>query len=281
MNVQDYTNYLNPPYELQGAQGAQKTSPLEKIAAAKELTRAADDPALLAISDLFKSNVSGLTQGAQDVTSALSYLNLGDSALTSQSSILDTVKEKLIQASSDTVNQDQRSIIKNEINDLLTQFDKIASTTNYNGDTVLQKSANDSGASDGLGVQVGTSSSDYISLDSIQSNTQGLGLDSLLNDSNLTSQSASSYVDVIDNATTKLNSYRSDIGSTANQLQSSFTTLSSQVVNNSSALSSISNVDYSKEVANFSKQNILSQVGALGQAQANNINQQAVLKLLL
>lgn len=117
MNIQDYTNYLNPPYELQGAQ---QTSPLEKVAAAKELTKAADDPALLAISDLFKTNESGLTQGVENVTNALSYLNIGDEALNEQSTLLDSVKEKLVEASTDTTNDEQRAIIKNEINDILT-----------------------------------------------------------------------------------------------------------------------------------------------------------------
>lgn len=278
MNVQDYTNYLNPPYELQGVQ---QTSPLEKIAAAKELTKAADDPALLAISELFKANESGLTQGVENVTNALSYLNIGDNALEQQSTLLDSVKEKLLEASTDTVNDEQRSIIKNEINDLLTQFNNIASRTNYNGENILQNSPDDSSESNGLGVQIGTLSEDYISSSPIQSNLEGLDLTSLLNETDFSAETANSYIENIDNALTKLNDFRSDIGSTANQLESSFTTLSSQIVNNSSALSGISNVDYAKEVSNFSKQNILAQVGAFGHAQANNINQQAVLKLLL
>lgn len=278
MNIQDYTNYLNPPYELQGAQ---QTSPLEKVAAAKELTKAADDPALLAISDLFKTNESGLTQGVENVTNALSYLNIGDEALNEQSTLLDSVKEKLVEASTDTTNDEQRAIIKNEINDILTQFNNIASTTNYNGENILQSSLEDRSESSGLGVQIGTSAGDYVSSNPIQSNLEGLDLTSLLNETNFTAETANSYIETVDNALTKLNDFRSEISSTANQLESSFTTLSSQVVNNSSALSGISNVDYSKEVSNFSKQNILAQVGAFGQAQANNINQQSVLKLLL
>lgn len=278
MNIQDYTNYLNPPYELQGAQ---QTSPLEKVAAAKELTKAADDPALLAISDLFKTNESGLTQGVENVTNALSYLNIGDEALNEQSTLLDSVKEKLVEASTDTTNDEQRAIIKNEINDILTQFNNIASTTNYNGENILQSSLEDRSESSGLGVQIGTQTGDYVSSNPIQSNLEGLDLTSLLNETNFTAETANSYIETVDNALTKLNDFRSEISSTANQLESSFTTLSSQVVNNSSALSGISNVDYSKEVSNFSKQNILAQVGAFGQAQANNINQQSVLKLLL
>lgn len=278
MTINDYSNYLYIPDELQGVQSSR---PLENIANGEKVTRGSEDPALLAISETLKLNESGLTQGIENINSALSYLKIGDSALGEQSDILDSVKEKLLEASTDTTSDEQRGIIKNEINDLLEQFDNIASSTNYNNETILQNSSDDSSSSNSFGVQIGTESSDFVSSNSIQSNLEGLGLKDLLNDTNFTADSARSYLETIDNAISQVSDYRSDIGSTANQLESSFTSLSSQVVNTNSALSTISNIDFAKEVENFSKQNILAQVGAFGHAQANNINQQSVLRLLL
>lgn len=278
MTVNDYQNYSYLPDELQGVQSP---NALERIATNEKITRSSDDPALLAISESLRANESGLTQSVQNVNSALSYLEIGDSALSEQSDILDSIKEKLLQASTDTTNDEQRANIKNEINDLIEQFDNIASNTDYNNQTILQNSIDDKSSSNELQTQVGTNGEDLISTKSIQSNSEGLGLKELLNDSNFTAQSAGAYLDTIDNAIDTVSSYRGDLGSTASQLESSFTNLSSQVVNNSSALSTISNVDYANEVSNFSKQNILAQVGAFGHAQANNINQQAVLRLLI
>lgn len=278
MTINDYSNYLYIPDELQGVQSSR---PLENIANGEKVTRGSEDPALLAISETLKLNESGLTQGIENINSALSYLKIGDSALGEQSDILDSVKEKLLEASTDTTSDEQRGIIKNEINDLLEQFDNIASSTNYNNETILQNSSDDSSSSNSFGVQIGTESSDFVSSNSIQSNLEGLGLKDLLNDTNFTADSARSYLETIDDAISQVSDYRSDIGSTANQLESSFTSLSSQVVNTNSALSTISNIDFAKEVENFSKQNILAQVGAFGHAQANNINQQSVLRLLL
>jgi len=278
MTINDYSNYLYIPDELQGVQSSR---PLENIANGEKVTRGSEDPALLAISETLKLNESGLTQGIENINSALSYLKIGDSALGEQSDILDSVKEKLLEASTDTTSDEQRGIIKNEINDLLEQFDNIASSTNYNNETILQNSSEDSSSSNSFGVQIGTESSDFVSSNSIQSNLEGLGLKDLLNDTNFTADSARSYLETIDDAISQVSDYRSDIGSTANQLESSFTSLSSQVVNTNSALSTISNIDFAKEVENFSKQNILAQVGAFGHAQANNINQQSVLRLLL
>lgn len=278
MTINDYSNYVYVPDEVQNVG---QVSPLEKIAASKEISRASEDPVLLAISDYLNYNVSGLTQSLSNASSAASYLNIADNALQNQSEILDSIREKLQQASTDTTSDDGRRIIKNEINDLLSQFDNIASSTNYNGETLLQRSPNDSSQSEGLTFQAGTNSNDTISSNAIQSNLEGLGLKELFDDNNLTSESARNYLDTLDQASLKVSDYLSNIGSVSGQLESSYTNLSSQVVNNSSALAAISNIDYSKEVASFSKQNILAQVGSFAQSQANNINQHAVLKHFL
>jgi len=273
----DYSNYVYVPDELQGVQA---TRSLEKIAGNEEVSRASQDPALLALSENLKVNESGLTQGIENVNSALSYLQIGEDALSEQSSLLDNIKEKLLEASTDTTSDEQRVSIKNEIDKLLENIDNLASSTRYNDENILQNGPDDRSGSEEFGVQTGNNSENFVSLNSIQSNVEGLGLSELLNDSSLTPESAREYLDDIENAQDNLSEFRSDIASTSNQLESSYTTLSSQVVNTSSALSGISNVDYANEVANFSKQNILAQVGAFGQAQANNINQQSVLRLL-
>ncbi|MGB5919976.1 flagellin [Arcobacter sp.] len=273
----DYSNYLYVPEELQGVRSS---NPLEKIATNKELTKASDDPALLAISEQLNYEQSGLTQGVQNINSALSYLQIGDSALGEQSDILNTIREKTLQAATDTTSDDQRNIIRNDISKLLEQFDNIASSTSYGDNSILQNSRDDKGESNTFDVQTGTDSQDNTSLNPLQSNTQGLGLDGFLQDGTFSADDARTFLDTIDQASTKLQDFRSDIGSTAQQLESSYTSMSAQVVNNSSALSTISNVDFAKEVSSFSKQNILAQIGSFGQSQANNINQQSVLRLL-
>tara|TARA_R110002033_G_scaffold102305_1_gene150228 strand:+ start:1384 stop:2223 length:840 start_codon:yes stop_codon:yes gene_type:complete len=273
----DYNNYLYVPEELQGVRSS---NPLEKIATNKELTKASDDPALLAISEQLNYEQSGLTQGVQNINSALSYLQIGDSALGEQSDILNTIREKTLQAATDTTSDDQRNIIRNDISKLLEQFDNIASSTSYGDNSILQNSRDDKGESNTFDVQTGTDSQDNTTLNPLQSNTQGLGLDGFLQDGTFSADDARTFLDTIDQASAKLQDFRSDIGSTAQQLESSYTSMSAQVVNNSSALSTISNVDFAKEVSSFSKQNILAQIGSFGQSQANNINQQSVLRLL-
>ena len=81
-------------------------------------------------------------------------------------------------------------------------FDNIASSTNYNGETLLQNAADDQSATNGQQFQLGSSSEDIIEGGSVQSNTLGVGLSNLLNQdaSTFDASTARSYLDQVDNA---------------------------------------------------------------------------------
>ncbi|PLY05158.1 MAG: flagellin [Arcobacter sp.] len=255
---------------------------LNRIATGSSINSAADNASGLAISDNLNAQASGISQSIDNVNSGIASLQIGDQAIKEQSSILDQVKEKLLQASTDTTSQDGRKALITEIKDLLENFDNIANSTNYNGQTLLQNGFNDTSATQALQFQAGESSGDIIESGSIQSNTQGTGLTALLNQDieTFTSADARGYLETVDNAITTVNSFRAELGSTQNQLQSSSENLLAQYSQTTGAASVISEVNYAQEVANFGKQNILAQIGAFGAAQSNNINQNIVSRLL-
>lgn len=260
----------------------QNNQSLERIAAGLAINSAADNASSLGIAQELSAQAGGIAQSIENVNSAVAYTQIGDGALAEQSDILDTVKEKLLQASTDTTSQEGREALLGDIQKLLTQFDNIAEQTNYNGETILQQSSEDSSASDTFQVQAGEGADDLIEADGIQSNTQGVGLDDLLNQdaSSFSSSTARSFLDDVDSALSQVNSNRAELGSTSNQLQSAGTNLSSQYTNTVAAESVLTEVDYAKEVSDFSKQNILAQFSAYGQVQANGVNQQTVSRLL-
>ena len=109
----------------------------------------------------------------------------------------------------------------------------------------------------------------------------GQSLSSLANLSTgeLTAEKAAQFQGVIDSAISILNSYRADIGSTQNQVESAVRNLMTQATNVKAAESIIRDVDYAAESANFNKQNIISQAGSYAISQANS-TQQNVLRLL-
>uniref|UniRef100_UPI0040478816 flagellin n=1 Tax=Aliarcobacter sp. TaxID=2321116 RepID=UPI0040478816 len=217
----------------------------------------------------------------ENTNSAIATTQIASSATNEQSKILDNIKEKLLQASTDTTSQEGREAILKDIKAQLEQFDKIASSTNYNGQTLLQNKADDQSASQSLQYQSGIKGEDIIQTQGLQSNTQGLDLTALSNQdsASFTSDDARNYLENVDKAINGLNDIKSELGAVQNQLQSSNRNLLSQESSTLQA-NSLFDTDYAKESANFSKQNILAQIGAFGQAQANNVNQQTVLRLL-
>ncbi|QKF72286.1 flagellin [Aliarcobacter faecis] len=267
----------------EAAQNTSKTltNSLEKLSTGFRINKASDDASGLAIADKLRTQATSINQGIANGNSAVALLQIADKSMGEQSSILDTIKSKLIQANTDTTSSAGRESIRKDINKLLTQLDNIATQTNYNGTSLLQKSSSSTSASAGLKFQVGEKSSDTITNTGIQSNTSGLGLTSLkgLAASGLTQTIAGDQQSKIDEAITTLNGYRGDIGSTQNQVESAVRNLMTQATNVKAAESIIRDVDYAAESANFNKQNIISQAGSYAISQANAV-QQNVLRLL-
>ena len=254
---------------------------LARIATGIELNQSSDNASSLSIANSLLAQSNGYSQAIENTNSAIASSQIASSATNEQSKILDTIKEKLLQASTDTTSKEGRDAILKEIKAQLNQFDKIASSTNYNGQTLLQKSSTDSSASDSQQYQSGLKGEDIIESSSVQSNTQGLGLSALVNQ-NSTTFSASDARDLIksvDNAINGLNEVRTEFGTTQKQLESSSRNLLTQQTSTLNA-ASLFDTDYTKESSNFSKQNILAQIGAYGQVQSTSVNQQNVLRLL-
>jgi flagellin len=254
---------------------------LNRIATGLELNKSADNASGLAIATNLLAQSNGYSQAIENTNSAIAATQIASSATNEQSKILDNIKEKLLQASTDTTSQEGRDAILKDIKSQLDQFDKIASSTNYNGQTLLQNKADDNTASQTQQYQSGLNGDNIIETSNVQSNTQGLGLSALTTQdaTTFTASGARGYLETIDSAINDLNSIKSEFGAVQNQLQSSNKSLISQETSTLQANSAF-DTNYAKESSNFSKQNVLAQIGAFSQAQGNNINQQMVSRLL-
>ena len=270
-------------------------SSLEKLSTGLKINKASDDASGLAIADKLRTQVTSLNQGISNGNSAVALLQIADKSMAEQSKILDTVKAKLIQANTDTTSQAGRTAIAKDVTKLLDQLNNIAKQTNYNGTTLLQKSAATSDEQTGLSFQIGESTADSISTKTIQANVSGFALDTLkgnVSDGAVVAADASATTSniftrgmasdgqaAVDLAITKLNGYRGDIGSTQNQVESAVRNLMTQSTNIKAAESIIRDVDYAEESANFNKLNIISQAGSYAISQSNAVSQN-VLRLL-
>ena len=254
---------------------------LSKIATGIELNKASDSASSLAIANNLLTQSNSYSQAIENTNSAIAATQIASGSTNEQSKILDNVREKLLQASTDTTSKEERDNILKDIKSQLEQFDKIASSTHYNGQNLLQKSANDNSSSDIQQYQSGIKGENLIETSAIQSNTTGLELNSLINQdsSTFTSENARDFLETVDKAMNSLNDMRSEIGAVQNKLESSGRSLLTQRTNTLNA-ASMFDTDYAKESLNFSKQNVMTQIGAFGQAQSTYITQQMVSKLI-
>jgi flagellin len=152
------------------------TKSLEKLSTGLRINKAADDASGLAIADKLRTQASSISQGISNANSAVALVQIADKAMAEQSNILDTVKQKLIQASTSTTSSDGREAIRKDIVKLLEQFDMIAAQTNYNGTTLLQRSDIDTAKPDNFSFQLGEDKTfDVTAQISQASNTSNLG----------------------------------------------------------------------------------------------------------
>ncbi|AXH10459.1 flagellin [Malaciobacter halophilus] len=277
-----YTNVSSMiAYENYSRNSKLLSESLKRLSTGLRINSASDDPSGLAIADKLRTQASSVQQSIENANSAIAMTQIADKAMAEQSNILDIVKVKLLQASTDTTTDEGREAIRKDITKLLSQLNNIASQTNYNGNYILQKDQNDTAISDDSTFQIGEKALNTIDLKGIQANTVGLGLDALKNlgANSLSKTEAQNWLDNIDNSLTTLNTFRAEVGSTQNQLESSVRYMMTLKTNLKASESVIRDVDYAKEVAHFSKLKILVQAGIFAMAQANKI-QEAMLRYL-
>jgi flagellin len=254
---------------------------LEKLSSGLRINKASDDASGMAIADKLRTQASSIGQSIDNANSATALIQIADKAMAEQSNILDIVKTKLIQAKTATTSTDGREAIRKDIQKLLSQLDNIASQTNYNGISLLQKGSTSLGSAASLTFQVGELNTNTITMGSGAINNLALSMKVLMSMSAnlLTASAAGLWMGSVDTALTRLNTRRSDFGSTQNQLESAMRNMMTTQTNIKAAESVIRDVDYASESANFNKQNIIAQAGTYAMSQANAI-QQNVLRLL-
>ncbi len=262
-------------------------SSLEKMSTGLKINKASDNASGLTIADQLRTQASSLNQSVENGNIAVTFLQIADKAMAEQSSILDTIKAKLIQAKTATTSDEGRTAIAKDISKLLTQLDNIAAGANYNDEGeqyMLQASYDDMAPAGGFSFQVGERASNTIDLEggTVQSNTIGLNLadlKSFQNSDELTREVAGEMMSRIDDAIDQLNLWRSEYGSAQLQVQSSTRNLMTGATNILDSESVIRDVDYADETANFSQQNIISQTGSFALTQANANSKNALLLL--
>jgi flagellin len=253
---------------------AQKAS-LEKLSSGTRIVRAADDAAGLAISEKMRAHIRSVRQDVRNASDAISLVQTAEGAMNEVGNILVRFRELSVQAASDTIGNTERGFIDKEVQQLKSEVDRIAASTEFNGRKLLV------GEGDMLEFQVGFQNDaklDRITYDSAKINVTSnhLGVADL---STKTKEDAQQNLAKVDLAINKVSESRAEMGAMQNRLQSSINNLQIYDENLSSARSRIYDVDMASETAELTKTNILSTAGTAVLSQANQ-NSMLALKLI-
>ncbi|MGE4420167.1 MAG: flagellin [Sulfurimonas sp.] len=110
---------------------------LASLSSGLRINKAADDASGMAIANSLKAQSTGLGQAISNANDGIGVAQTADGALEEYGNIINTIRTKAIQASSDGQNTDSRAAIQRDIDKLLEAADSIAKTTQFNGQNLL------------------------------------------------------------------------------------------------------------------------------------------------
>lgn len=254
-------------YSRLTAANTAKANSLAKLSSGSRINKAGDDAAGLAISEKMKSQIGGLTQAKRNAQDGISLVQTAEGALNESHSILERMRDLVVQGANDTLTSTDRDSINKELTALHDELTRIASTTEFNTKNLLNTKNNSftfqigANETQTLDVQIGkmdgstllgTSAAKFV-IDSKASNVRKKG----------------GMISKIDKAISTVSDQRAALGAVQNRLEHTINNLTATNENLSDANSRIRDVDMAEEMMTFTKSNILSQAATSMLAQAN------------
>lgn len=241
---------------------------LSKLASGKRIAKAADDAAGLAIATNLDARTKGLRQATRNANDGISFVQTAEGGLNEISNILIRLRELTIQSSSDTVKDVERDFLNREYDALISEVDRIAKATSFNGYRLLSGEVDQ----DVLDFQVGASKEDY-NVIQFQANETNVTSDELGIDGTTVAEKddALDSIGVIDEAIEKVSGQRANLGALQSRLGSCVSNLESQTITQEGAKSMIEDVDYAKSSAELASHSVVKQAAIATLAQANTM----------
>ena len=248
----------------------------EKLSSGYKVNRAADDAAGLAISEKMRRQIRGLTQASLNAQDGISAVQTAEGALNEVHDMLQRMNELAIKSANGTNQTEDQSYIQSEVDALIKEIDRVATTTTFNERNLL-----DGSWSGGIDLQVGAegTTSNAISVSIKAMSAAGISVNSLSSTGVASQSAAKSSISTIKAAMTVISKQRSGLGAIQNRLEHTINNLDNVVENTTAAESAIRDTDMATEMVKYSNNQILAQAGQAMLAQSNQSNQ-GVLSLL-
>ncbi len=237
-------------------------NPLDRLSNGRSFYSRADDAAGLAVLSKLEAALSEKEQAIRNAADVQGLLHTADAGAAEVSNILKRMRELAIQAAKGIKSIAEREALQNEADQLTAEISRIADSTSFNGNAPLSGSEMDFKVSASADEQI------KITVDGVNASDLQLDRGRISID---TSQAAQKAVGVIDAASQKLNSIRSDIGANLDRISSSIDHLSEVAKNKKIAAGRASDADVENERIRLTKSQMLqnSSIAMLAQGNAS------------
>lgn len=245
---------------------ANESTALAKLSSGSNIVKASDDAAGLAVSTQLKGDVTALTQASTNASQATSILQVADGGLSNISDILQRMKSLASESNSGSVTDSQRSQdINAEYSELLDQIDSIATTTRYNGQSLLDGSSQ---FASGVAFMVGTGTTDTISVSLASSTTTAIGVSG----TDVSTQAdAVTALSAINSAISTVSAQRAQVGAQESRFNFQSQDITTMSDNTTSAKSAITDTDVAAQKSLVSSYDVQSQAAIAALAQSNSM----------
>merc|ERR1711990_201271 len=252
------------------------SSSLGKISSGLRINRAADDAAGLSVATRMNSDNTSLKQAMRNTNDGISMVQTAEGGLSELHNILVRMRELSVQASNETYNSTDRSMITTEMTQLTNEYTRITSTANFNRVDILKGS--DTAFNIQVGIHDNADNRININMASLNSTVGAIGLATVVTSigsaGNLTQ--AQSNISSIDAALSNIATRRARLGAIQNRLENALSEATNYSENLSSSQSQIMDVDYATESADMTRYQIQQQAGVAALAQAKAIPQSII-----
>ena len=245
-----------------------------RLASGKRINTAKDDSAGYAIARSLQQRAQGLRGALSNARNAKSILSIAEGGYQAQMDVLLTIKSKTVQSADSSLNDEQRTAVRNQVKELLAEVDDIQNQAKWNGDNIF-------GAT--FSFHVGADKDDKLAVDMTTSTSAALGGDT---DANLSSmgETDGTYslenetksalaIGAVDTAIQSLATVIQGIGDTIIRLGLKADALSITAANTEATRSRYEDADMAVEQIEFLKHQIVQQTGISALSQANSAPQ--------
>jgi flagellin len=246
------------------------SSSVGKLASGSRIVKASDDAAGLAIGTRLKADVTALTQAGINASQGASVVQVADGGLARIGDILQRMKALAAQSLSGVPTDTERGFIDAEFQELVSEISDVASTTRFNGQSLLTGSA---AAADYF---VGTDVTDTISVDfgALAAGTTDFRATALsVNVGVATAASATGAMALIDTAINTISEARATAGALISRFEFRGQQIATSLENIDAAKSAIMDVDLAAEQSKLVSSQVLVQAAVSAVSQANQIPQ--------